>query len=76
MVENNKEQKAEEQPIEWSLTEQKVPLMDVSSKFRLSRTFGKKDPWIVRAVGTTVDAVVTFFFDVYTAIKIIMKEVM
>jgi hypothetical protein len=58
------------------LEKYKLKYEDKARKFRLSSTFGKKDPWIIRAGNATVKAVVYFFSESYRAIKTIMKEIM
>jgi hypothetical protein len=47
-----------------------------SRKFRLSPTFGKKQPWIFRVVGAIGNTIKTFFSDFFSAIKQIIKEIM
>jgi len=44
--------------------------------FHLSPNFGKKKSLIVRVWWKVVSAVINFFSDVFTAIKVIVKEVM
>ena len=58
------------------LDKYKLKFKDSGRKFRLSPTFGKKQPWIVRVVGIIVNSIRTFFSDVFTAFKAIMKEIM
>jgi len=58
------------------LEKYKLKYEDSARKFRLSPTFGQKQPWVVRGWDAIVGAFAYFFYNVFLAIKIIIKEVM
>lgn len=53
-----------------------VEYIDDNSSFSLSPNFGKKDPWPIRASRAITSAGTTFFFDLFTALKTIIRGVM
>lgn len=76
MTKQNREQKATDQPEEWSLHKAVIEFRDSGPKFSLSPNFGKQKPWIVRAAEWVGFTIYNFFFDVFTASKSIIKEIM